>query len=387
MARLPKIGDLLVEVGAITRSQLADALRHQEQTGGRLGTSLVALGFIDDKAIAGALAKQLQIPSVTQAQLETIAPEVLALVPGQLAARRRLVPLRIDKGRLWVASSDPTDKDNLDELSRLVKMPVRPMVATDMTIDAALERHYQIAPVGRATAAPPSPEEAAPDPFFVDGGLAGPSLDEIESATGYLDAPPRPVSSGAAHLPSLLPPPPPFAPPPPPFAPPPAAPSRPPAPPARDLVAQLVEANTDEEVLDAVLRHLAPEVPRLCALLLRDGELSGWRAIGVSAAEMRAAQAALADLPMFERALESGSSFVGGLESSMLGTLAGPLGIVNEALGLILPLRIGKHPVGVLVGVDASLDVLRRKPELDKLAQKIGHALHRNHLRRLLLQP
>src|SRR5437588_10226187 len=106
MARIATLGHLLVDIGAITREQLGEALRRQEHEGGKLGTNLVELGLVDEKRLAAALARQHQVPSVTQTQLDKITPDVIGLVPGPLAARLRVVPLRLDAGRLWLAMAD-----------------------------------------------------------------------------------------------------------------------------------------------------------------------------------------------------------------------------------------------------------------------------------------
>jgi hypothetical protein len=79
--------------------------------------------------------------------------------------------------------------------------------------------------------------------------------------------------------------------------------------------------------------------------------------------------------------------WVGRLFAAELGALAQPLGAAREGLGVVLPVRIGKRAVGVVVGLDGTLDALRHKPELDRLAIKLDQALHISYLRRLLMQP
>ncbi len=68
------------------------------------------LGYVDDAAVAGALARQFSVPSMTNSQLERIAADVIALVPAEVAARLRVLPVRLDAGRLWLAMVDPTDE-------------------------------------------------------------------------------------------------------------------------------------------------------------------------------------------------------------------------------------------------------------------------------------
>jgi hypothetical protein len=87
------------------------------------------------------------------------------------------------------------------------------------------------------------------------------------------------------------------------------------------------------------------------------------------------------------RVLSAGEAWVGRVYAADLGALAQPLAASKEALGVVLPVRIGKRAVGALVGLNASLEALRHKADLDRLAVKLDQALHISYLRRLLLQP
>ena len=102
---------------------------------------------------------------------------------------------------------------------------------------------------------------------------------------------------------------------------------------------------------------------------------------------LRGLNVALEEVPVVARALASGEAWVGRLYAADLGALAQPLGAAREALGVVLPVRIGKRAVGALVGLDASLEALRHKADLDRLAVKLDQALHISYLRRLLMQP
>jgi hypothetical protein len=378
VATTTRVGDLLLEAGVITRAQLNEALRHQSHAGGRLGSCLVELGFIDEKTLATFLAKHHSIPAVTAASIDRIRPEVLEFVPAQMAERLRVIPIREDAGKLWVAMTDPTDKHAITELEKSARLPIRAMVSPELLMQYALEKHYKVrrkprvvevrttgsdllyiedgsrqAPEARAV----SREEDPIAPVY--GGLPSTmAVDALDAVTGYIDESPQ-VAPKVTPGPSRM--------------------------TMATLPEVLVAASTDESVLDAAVRFLAQDIPRVWMFLLKNGELWSWGGRGIESSTMTGAHVAMTELPLVAQALASGEVLVGRLQPSALGRLAAPLGAQGELLGLVLPVRIGKHAVGVIFGLDVPLDVLRRKPELDKLALKLDQALHINYLRRLLL--
>src|SRR5437899_8980497 len=127
MGPLPRLGELLIEAGAIDHGQLAQALAHQRLHGGRLGTNLVELGILDERTVATVLARQMTIPSASAGQLERCDPAALRLLRAEVAERLLAVPIREDAGKLWVAMADPTDQVALSELGRVTGRAVRPM--------------------------------------------------------------------------------------------------------------------------------------------------------------------------------------------------------------------------------------------------------------------
>jgi hypothetical protein len=59
--RRPRLGDILVANGQITREQLASALASQRQSGRRLGDELVAAGYVTPSVVALALRVQRRL--------------------------------------------------------------------------------------------------------------------------------------------------------------------------------------------------------------------------------------------------------------------------------------------------------------------------------------
>ena len=62
-----KLGKILLKEKLISPDQLKTALDHQKQNGGRLGNSLVQLGYLSDEDITSVLSRQYGVPSINLA--------------------------------------------------------------------------------------------------------------------------------------------------------------------------------------------------------------------------------------------------------------------------------------------------------------------------------
>ncbi len=131
------LGDVLIEMGAITPATLEGALQRQREEGGRLGEILVAMGSISAEMMGDGLARRLGVP---RARLSSgVDPAILDLLDERSRRRYRVVPLAVDGGgALLLAMADPTDVLTLDDLRMLVGRDVRPALALDSEIDSFL---------------------------------------------------------------------------------------------------------------------------------------------------------------------------------------------------------------------------------------------------------
>ena len=137
------LGNLLLECGVITPSQLEKALSHQHQHPelGRLGQVLLELKMISAERLGLTLAQQLGIAQVSLENFD-IQPECLKLVPESLARRYLVVPLMLDGERLIVASPDPTHCELLHLLGFVTGKPVEAVLANANEVEQAISRLY-----------------------------------------------------------------------------------------------------------------------------------------------------------------------------------------------------------------------------------------------------
>ncbi len=136
-------GKQLLDKKLITQEQLDEALERQRtsMSSRKLGDILVRLGYLSKSQIAELLSEQLNIPLVNLSERE-IPPRVRALMDGAIATLYRVLPIEERGDTLMVATADPTNINTLDNLARLLDRPVEPVLATPEGISEALGRYY-----------------------------------------------------------------------------------------------------------------------------------------------------------------------------------------------------------------------------------------------------
>lgn len=140
-----KLGELLIEAKIIDEIQLKSALSYQQRWGGRLGQILVKLGLITEPRLMAFLVRQFRIPTVDFRRV-MVSPDILKLIPLQVAERLQAIPLFLEKegGKeaLYVAMSNPDDLTALDELKFVTSRVIKPVVASDQGIRDAIQYYY-----------------------------------------------------------------------------------------------------------------------------------------------------------------------------------------------------------------------------------------------------
>lgn len=111
-----KLGDLLVEVGIITAEQLQEALEEEKIRGGRLGETLMGLGYITEDVLLAFLGKQCGVSYVSLSEYGDIDEEVIKSVPESIARHQTLIPIALEGKTLTIAMSDPLNVFAIEDL-------------------------------------------------------------------------------------------------------------------------------------------------------------------------------------------------------------------------------------------------------------------------------
>jgi len=137
-----RLGDLLIREGLITKDQLEKALQEQKATGTRLGYSLVKMGFVQETEITKMLARQYRMPAVDLARFE-VDPKIVKMIPGDVALKHMVLPLKREGRTLTVAMADPTNLGVIDDLKFITRYDIFPVIAGEYTLRSALDKYYE----------------------------------------------------------------------------------------------------------------------------------------------------------------------------------------------------------------------------------------------------
>lgn len=137
-----QLGELLVSHNLITKEQLAKALAEQPVRGGKLGHTLIDLGFISESKFLQFLAEQLKIPFIDLKHY-SINPLVVQHLSEIHARRFRAILLEDNQTDFLVGMVDPQDIYAVDELTTILKRPLRLALVAESDLLATFDLIYR----------------------------------------------------------------------------------------------------------------------------------------------------------------------------------------------------------------------------------------------------
>jgi type IV pilus assembly protein PilB len=138
---LSRIGELLVKAGKLTPAQLQQALAAQQDQGGRLGTHLVKLGFIEDEELVEFLSQRYGVPAINLAEVE-VDETILKVIPPDVCRKYTILPVSKAGAKLTIAMVDPTNVFAMDDIKFMTGYNVEPVVASESSLRTAIDDYY-----------------------------------------------------------------------------------------------------------------------------------------------------------------------------------------------------------------------------------------------------
>lgn len=160
----PRLGELMLQLGFLTREQLDGTLAHLARhrgNGQTLGQAAVAAGICSEPQVMAALSRQLGLPFV---DVDAQDVDCVALVPREFALKHRVVAVEranVRTGEVMVAIAAPARLDTQDAVRAVLgTSKVRFALAGDAALDRALIRLYGPGE-SRARPTPPAASKSA----------------------------------------------------------------------------------------------------------------------------------------------------------------------------------------------------------------------------------
>ena len=133
--------ELLINNKAISKAQLDKALKIQKDKGGSLKNILVQSGFITEKDLMSVLSQGLGIPPISLSRFK-IDPELIKLIPREVANKYQIIPVSKVGNMLTVAMSDPLNIFAIDEMRAITKLDIGTIIAFQKEVQDAIDQYY-----------------------------------------------------------------------------------------------------------------------------------------------------------------------------------------------------------------------------------------------------
>lgn len=182
-----QLADLLLKDRLITPGQHTEAA--EAAKGGKSHLQfLVEKKYVSDQKLLYYLSQRFKLTSVNLAKIE-ISPEVIKLVPPEIAKKHRVVPIQANKSTLVVALCDPANQQVLDDIKFRTKMNVEAVLTTLSALDQVLGKFYGGAAFVGAAIESYQKEQAKEGADVESGGIELVQIHDIDNGASAQDAP------------------------------------------------------------------------------------------------------------------------------------------------------------------------------------------------------
>jgi type IV pilus assembly protein PilB len=128
-----RIADALVEDGLLSAGQITELLEQQKKEGARLIKLIVDKSYVSEQDLAVSMGRVLNVPPINLARV-SIPPEIVELLPRDTAHNYKVVPVSRLENRLFLAMADPLNVLAIDDVKRITKLEISPLIASEKAI-------------------------------------------------------------------------------------------------------------------------------------------------------------------------------------------------------------------------------------------------------------
>jgi type IV pilus assembly protein PilB len=134
-----RIADALVDDGLLTSKQVAELLEQQKKEGIRLLKLVVEKGYVGEQDLAVSMGRVLNVPPVNLARMP-VHQDISDLLPRDVSSNYKVCPVSRLENRLFLAMADPLNVLAIDDVKRITKLDIVPMIASERAITDKLHQ-------------------------------------------------------------------------------------------------------------------------------------------------------------------------------------------------------------------------------------------------------
>jgi len=128
-----RIADALVEDGLLTAKQVGELVEQQKKEGTRLLKLLLDRALVSDQDMTVSMGRVLNVPPINLARI-TIPAEIADMLPREISQNHKVLAVSRLENKLFIAMADPLNVLALDDVKRITKLEVSPMIASEKAI-------------------------------------------------------------------------------------------------------------------------------------------------------------------------------------------------------------------------------------------------------------
>jgi type IV pilus assembly protein PilB len=128
-----RIADALVEDGLLGANQVVELLEQQKKEGARLVKLIVDKAYVSEQDLAVCMGRVLNVTPINLPRA-FVPPDLVELFPRETMHSHRVVPISRLENRLFLAMADPLNVLALDDVKRITKLEITPLIASEKAI-------------------------------------------------------------------------------------------------------------------------------------------------------------------------------------------------------------------------------------------------------------
>lgn len=128
-----RIADALLEDGLLSQKQFEELQQQQKAGGVRLLKLLVEKSYVSEFDLSVSMGRVLSVPPVNLSKI-AIPLEVADLLPREIAFNHKVIPVSKLENKIFLAMADPLNVLALDDVRRITRHEVSPLIASEKAI-------------------------------------------------------------------------------------------------------------------------------------------------------------------------------------------------------------------------------------------------------------